>query len=190
MLACPILRLAAGERRVRLGEGALLLVEEGTVLVASSRSKRRMIVAVASAGSLLLAPAAGEYLEATTDARLRIIGRAAQQTLVQRPDAALALVEALAEQLRERQESLAHFSSVRHLERVREKLLQLARSHGRVVPGGVRIDLPLTHELLGEMVGSARETVSWAFSELAREGFVSRDGRSYRLAVAPEALAS
>jgi CRP/FNR family transcriptional regulator len=106
------------------------------------------------------------------------------------PGAAAALVEALAEQLRERQESLAQFSSVRHVERVRDKLLQLARAYGRVVPGGVRLDLPLTHELVGELVGSARETVTWAFAELSREGFVRRDGRSYRLAVAPEALAS
>ena len=100
------------------------------------------------------------------------------------------MVEALEGELRERQESLAQFSSVRHVDRIRDKLLQLARTHGRVVPGGVRIDLPLTHELMGEMVGSARETVTWAFSELAREGFLSREGRTYRLAVAPEALAS
>jgi CRP/FNR family transcriptional regulator len=119
-----------------------------------------------------------------------VVGDAAQAALLRIPAAAAALLGGLAEQLRERHESLAQFSSVRHVERVRDKLLQLARTHGRVIPGGVRLDLPLTHELVGEMVGSARETVTWAFAELAREGFLSRDGRSYRLSVAPEALAS
>jgi CRP/FNR family transcriptional regulator len=119
-----------------------------------------------------------------------VIGPSSLAALLQRPDAAASIVAALGEQLRERHESLAQFSSVRHVERVRDKLLQLARTHGRVVPGGVRLDLPLTHELVGEMVGSARETVTWAFQELAREGFVQRVGRTYRLAVRPEALAS
>jgi len=167
-------------------------VEEGVVLVTSTRAtaSRRMIVAVAGAGAVLMPPAAGERLEAATDLRLTLVADAAQAALLQVPGAAAALVAALAEQLRERQESLAQFSSVRHVERVRDKLLQLAREHGRVVPGGIRLDLPLTHELMGEMVGSARETVTWAFAKLAREGFLSRDGRTYRLAVAPEALAS
>jgi CRP/FNR family transcriptional regulator len=170
----------------------LLLVEEGKVLLVALRAAatRRMILAVAEAGSLLLPPRPGERLEAATAARITVVTARARAALLRRPEAAAAMVEALEGELRERQESLAQFSSVRHVDRIRDKLLQLARTHGRVVPGGVRIDLPLTHELMGEMVGSARETVTWAFSELAREGFLSREGRTYRLAVAPEALAS
>jgi CRP/FNR family transcriptional regulator len=71
---------------------------------------------------------------------------------------------------------------------VRDKLIQLAREHGRVRRDGVLLDFPLTHELLGEMVGSARETVTRALDELEEEGFVTRRGRSYRLNVAPEVL--
>ena len=192
LVRCPTLRLAAGEARVRTEAAACLVVEDGVVLVTSARmgATRRMIVAVAGPGAVLLPPAPGERLEAATDVRLTVLGDAAQAALLRVPAAAAALVGAFAEQLRERHESLAQFSSVRHVERVRDKLLQLARAHGRVVPGGVRLDLPLTHELVGEMVGSARETVTWAFAQLAREGFLSRDGRSYSLSVAPEALAS
>ena len=177
---------------MRVPDAALLVVEDGKVLVVGVRAAttRRMVVAVADAGSVLLPPAPAERLEAVTDARLRVVSGDSQAALLRRPEAAAAIVAALGEQLRERHESLAQFSSVRHVDRVRDKLLQLARTHGRVVPGGVRLDLPLTHELMGEMVGSARETVTWAFAELAREGFLSREGRTYRLAVAPEALAS
>ena len=192
LVRCPTLRLTAGQARLQVNDAALLPLEEGIVLVTSRRAgaSRRMVVAVAGPGAVLLPPGAGERLEAVTDARLTVVGEAARTELLAVPGAAATLVGALAEQLRERHESLAQFSSVRHVERVRDKLLQLARVHGRVVPDGVRLDLPLTHELVGEMVGSARETVTWAFAKLAQEGFVTRDGRTYRLSVAPEALAS
>ena len=60
----------------------------------------------------------------------------------------------VSETLRRKQDSIANFGNVRHTERVRRKLLQLARDYGRVTGEGVRLDLPLTHALLGEMVGS------------------------------------
>ncbi len=106
--------------------------------------------------------------------------------LLQLPSAAGEIVEALLEALRERQESLAQFANVVHAERLRGKLLQLARTHGAVVSGGVRVDLPLTHELLGQAVGSARETVTSALRTLEQEGFLIREGRLYQLMISPE----
>jgi CRP/FNR family transcriptional regulator len=67
-------------------------------------------------------------------------------------------------------------------------LIQLARDHGRVGREGIRLDFPLTHDLLGEMTGSARETVTRALDALQREGFVVREGRTYSVHVAPEEL--
>jgi CRP-like cAMP-binding protein len=191
--SCPKIALPAGTVRPAGGipDYALLVVEEGVVLVTSRRpgAPRRMIVAIAGPGSLLLPPAEEERLESLADSELTAVLPQAYAQLLSQPTAAKAIVEGLASELRERQDSLAQFSSVRHVERVRDKLLQLARSYGRVVPDGVRLDLPLTHELVGEMVGSARETVTWAFGQLAREGFLRREGRSYRLSVAPGSLA-
>src|SRR2546421_3852755 len=69
---------------------------------------------------------------------------------------------------------------------VRRRLAQLARTHGAVASGGVRVDLPLTHELLGQAVGSARETVTSALRTLEQEGFLIREGRLYRLMISPE----
>jgi len=98
------------------------------------------------------------------------------------------VVEGIGDQLRERQESLAQLSIIRHVERVRYKLTQLARIHGKVTGGGVRIDLPLTQRLLAEMIGSARETVSLALAELTQTGFVRREGHVYVVAVPPSNL--
>ena len=41
---------------------------------------------------------------------------------------------------------------------------------------------------LGEMTGSARETVTRALDELQRQGFVQRRGRTYSVCVSPEEL--
>ena len=194
LAGCATLALPVGSTRgaARIPDAALLVVEEGLVLLSSARagSSRRMAVTLAGSGEVLLSPTADEHLEALEDSWLTVVTPAALAALLGVAGASALVVDALAEALRERQETIANFASVRHVERVREKLLQLARTHGKVVPDGVRLDLPLTHELVGEMVGSARETVTWAFAQLAREGFARREGRAYRLAVSPEALAS
>jgi CRP-like cAMP-binding protein len=71
---------------------------------------------------------------------------------------------------------------------VSRKLLQLAASYGHVVRNGIRIDFPVSHALLAEMIGSSRETVTRAVDHLQRDGFVDRQGSTYRLLVAPESV--
>jgi CRP/FNR family transcriptional regulator len=170
--------------------GALLAVEEGFVLVTarSGIEGRRSVVALAGAGSVLPCPGEGELLESLSAARVTVLSEDGLRELLADPAAAEALADALLAAVRDRQESLRWFGHVRHAERVRGKLLQLARDHGRVAARGIRLDLPLTHELLADMIGSSRETVTMALAELQREGFVSRSGRWYRLDVAPDAL--
>jgi CRP/FNR family transcriptional regulator len=114
----------------------------------------------------------------------------AMRILLGLPSVREAIVDAFAEALRDRQATIRNCIYVRHSERVFEKLLQLARTYGRAVPGGVRIDFPLTHQLLADMVGSARETVSLALSELAREGLLDRQQRRYALKISPHELFS
>ncbi len=51
----------------------------------------------------------------------------------------------------------------------------LADRWGRVTPQGVRIDLPLTHELLAVLCGARRPSVTMALRELADQGLLTRD---------------
>ncbi len=57
-----------------------------------------------------------------------------------------------------------------------------------MVRDGIRIDFPISHALLAEMIGSSRETVTRALDELQRTGFVARVGSTYRLLVPPQAV--
>ena len=116
----------------------------------------------------------------------------ADEEIIALTNAVLAPVEPspdqLLEALRDREESLAILAFPRHTDRVRAKLIQLARMHGRVTTDGVVIPLPLTHELIADMTASARETVTWALRALTEQGFVTREGRQYVVRVAPDEL--
>jgi CRP-like cAMP-binding protein len=173
-----------------MSEGTLLVVESGLLLVRSlcPGAGRRSVVGLAGTDAVLLPPDAHEELQALADSSLTVVTPSAREALLRVPGVASAVVEGIGDQLRERQESLAQLSIIRHVERVRYKLTQLARTHGKVIGGGVRIDLPLTQRLLAEMIGSARETVSLALAELTQKGFVRREGHFYVVAVAPSNL--
>ena len=189
---CPRLELAAGSTRDadETPSAVLLVVESGAVALVRSNetSARRIVVALAGPGELLLPPGGDDGLSALTDARVTAVTADAYRELLANADAAAAIADSLADAVCERERSLATFGRFPHAERVRGKLLQLARSHGKVSDRGVVIRLPLTHDLLADMVGSARETVTWAMRELEEEGFVSRDGRLYRLHVPPDEI--
>jgi CRP/FNR family cyclic AMP-dependent transcriptional regulator len=60
-------------------------------------------------------------------------------------------------------------------------LWHLAGRWGRVEPGGIRLPLPLTHQLLGRLVGAERPSVSHALARLARTGLVTGHGDEWHL---------
>jgi hypothetical protein len=193
LAAAEIRRLPAGSSSgVEAFSGvAFLVVETGFVVIRRMPTTRRgVVVCHAGSGALLSVPEPGEALVALADARVTLVSEATFDKLLAQPKVAILLSDAMRSGLRQKRDSIANFASVRPVDRVERKLLQLAREHGRVVPGGIRLDFPITHELLGEMVGSARETVSRAIERLERGGFVVREGRSYRLQIEPETLAT
>jgi hypothetical protein len=61
----------------------------------------------------------------------------------------------------------------------------LADRWGRTGPEGVRVEVPLTHSLLGELVAARRPSVTTALSGLAAEGKVERDGGAWLLRGGP-----
>jgi hypothetical protein len=188
----PALPLEAGAtlRSEQLADSRYVFVDDGLVVLRSkdAGSARRTITCHAGPGALILPPSGNEVLVALTPVRLVPLPDAACSPLLALPDVAALLVDALTESLGRQQVALAAMARLHHVDRVREKLIQLARDHGRVGRTGIRLDFPLTHDLLGEMTGSARETVTRALDELQREGFVVRNGRSYSIHLTPAEL--
>ena len=166
------------------------MIEDGTCIVVrdGSGGRRSVVVALATRDAVLPAPTGDERLVAVTPAALTVVTQDACKELLSEPDVAAAIARGLSDTNRAARESLALFGHVSHATRVREKLLQLAREHGKVASDGVVVELPLTQEVFAGMIGSARETVSTALSELGREGFLVRNGRSFKLTVPPDEL--
>jgi CRP/FNR family transcriptional regulator, cyclic AMP receptor protein len=78
-----------------------------------------------------------------------------------------------------------------HLPRVEDRIMtlfaDLAERLGRMTADGILIDLGLTHEIIGGLVGSRRPSVSLALHALASEGLLIRLGRD-RWKLAPSAV--
>jgi CRP/FNR family transcriptional regulator, cyclic AMP receptor protein len=82
--------------------------------------------------------------------------------------------ERLAEQL----ERATVRAAIMALPRVEQRILamfwQLAERWGTVRPEGVVVELVITHELIGQLIGARRPTVSLALQTLAGEGLLQR----------------
>jgi hypothetical protein len=65
--------------------------------------------------------------------------------------------------------------------RVLAFLWHLAERFGVVVPGAVRINVPLTHSVLARLVGARRPTVTTALQRLLQLGYLQRDARAFVL---------
>lgn len=77
--------------------------------------------------------------------------------------------------------------AVLHLPRVEDRIAalfaDLAERFGRVSGDGILIDLPLTHDLIGGLVGSRRPTVTLALHKLSADGTLQRhEGNRWTLA--------
>jgi hypothetical protein len=171
-------------------EAAFVFVDHGFVVLRATfaEASRSVVTCEAGEGRLLRPPSREEQLVALTASRLTVLSAEAAKRLLEVPVVAENVVEALAHTLAQNQEAIANFAAAHHTARLRRKLFQLARSYGHVVRDGIRIDFPVSHAVLAEMIGSSRETVTRALDELQRAGFVARSGSSYRLLVPPDVV--
>jgi CRP-like cAMP-binding protein len=96
-----------------------------------------------------------------------------------RPAVGAALVRAVAR----RGDAVRRVAAERHWygvsRRVLSRLIDLAGRYGRAVPGGVRIEAPITQEQLGALVGATRESVNRALVRLAAAHLVRLEHRRF-----------
>jgi CRP/FNR family transcriptional regulator, cyclic AMP receptor protein len=107
--------------------------------------------------------------------RLAILDAAFARRVARWPTVAAHLIGRAAQRGR----GLALTQAISHLPRVQGRLLLLfwllAERWGKVGPDGVRVALPLTHELLAMVVGAGRPTVTTALQRLRADGLLLRE---------------
>lgn len=187
-------RVARGQQLVmqRRGPARLFLVLEGSLLAFGRTAEgRRVVFELARAGDLdgILAAAGrrGHYTVAASDGVVVGISRPDLQRLMTAdPRVAVNLSEILMTRLvkREQQlEAVAHTDTVRRLAR---HLLSLAGHVGEPDAAGEVRMRRFTHQVLADMVGVRRETVTRALNILSSGGGVV--ARGHQLTLRPARL--
>lgn len=106
-----------------------------------------------------------------------------EDLLASNPEFSLLVMRKLAQEVHSLTGKVRDFSLLDVQHRLKSNLIALANEHGIITEKGIRIDLDLTHEEIGEMVAANRTTITACLSELRRQGYLWTQGR--RLFIIP-----
>lgn len=166
--------------------GCYLICEGVAILFRRAADGRRLVMGIVGPGDIVgvgsfLGQARHELsVYALTEVRAQHLAKAACERLVREPSLLTGqFLLALARQvkvLRRYSHYVAAHAGVR--ERLAALLLELGERFGqRISPKGVRIELQLSCELLGQMIDSHRSTVNLELLELEQRGLIERVSR-------------
>jgi CRP-like cAMP-binding protein len=114
--------------------------------------------------------------------RLLVLSRAAfQEHIAAHPRTALRVLTELSRRLRRADEVIGNLALLDVYGRLAGKLRELAAADGEEREDGILIRQRPTQAEIAAMIGTSRETVSRALSELARRGFLEMSGKKLLL---------
>jgi CRP-like cAMP-binding protein len=90
-----------------------------------------------------------------------------------RPEAAIELLVILADRLRGVTEMVEDTLFLNVSPRLAKKLTSYAKRYGETTPGGTRIDIKLSQEEWGDLVGTTRESINKQLRSWASDGMIS-----------------
>lgn len=99
------------------------------------------------------------------------------QCLRDRPEIAIALLKSMGKRLRAAESMRAESASLSVTQRIAKHLVRLASRHGRPVPDGTMIDVPLSQQDLADGIGAARRTVARGLRVLRDRGIIDTGRR-------------
>ncbi|MHC4393271.1 MAG: Crp/Fnr family transcriptional regulator [Planctomycetota bacterium] len=166
------------------GDAAYVIASGQLAVTALSEQGREVLLQLMVPGEMVgeLALLDGRPRSATVTARepveLFVLERTDfLQCLREQPEIALALLKVLSERVRRLSGAFEDSVLLDLRTRLARKLLALTTTFGRPEEGSLRIDVPLTQQALGEMIGATRESVNkWLRSFAALGVLTSRRG--------------
>jgi CRP/FNR family transcriptional regulator len=97
--------------------------------------------------------------------------------LSESPALALNVAKVLSDKLLDASATMEDLAYANVPDRIMHLLGRLADEHGVPAPGGITLDVRLTHADIASLIGSTRETVSLELANLARAGRIAYDGK-------------
>lgn len=171
-----------------VGDGPGLLLLDG-LMAAETRVADRTVTELLGAGALLQPPAqnqddlvgARSSWRALSQARLALL----DSDFADRTRSWPQLSRALCRRAERRTSDLAVLRAISAQPKLEVRLVlllwHLAGRWGRVEPSGLRLSLPLTHRLLGQLVGAERPSISHALARLAHAEILSGSAGDWHL---------
>jgi CRP/FNR family cyclic AMP-dependent transcriptional regulator len=171
-----------------VGDGPGLLILDGLVAV-DTRVADRTISELLGPGDLLQPPAelADEMLDcgcswrALSPTRLALLDSDFAERVRFWPQ----ILRALVRRAERRTADLATLRAISSQPKLEMRLVlvlwHLAARWGRVEPSGLRLSLPLTHRLLGQLVAAERPSISHALARLSGAGIVTGSAGDWHL---------
>jgi CRP/FNR family cyclic AMP-dependent transcriptional regulator len=184
---CPERRFSEGRAIFSPGDApdALYVLKSGLVTLSHlSRTGQGSIIRVFGPGDvfgelLLTVPARPFLARALTACAVTVIpARTFLQLLSAIPRIGFNFTCVLSRHLAEMALDRGRASHAWSSQRLAMVLLKLAGAHGAEDRAGTAIDLPLTHQVLADMIGTSRETITRDLRRLKRQGIVSQRGRA------------
>lgn len=180
----------------RIGHGEMLFGEgdpcKGLFLVASGKIRifkdspdgRTQVLAVEGPGSSFAElpvfdggnyPASASAIE---DAEVLFISRRDFQNFCrEHPDFALKVIAVVGSRLRRLVNIIEELSFTTIRQRLISQIVRLAQTSGKSTAGGIRIEMPMSHQELAAELGTVRELVTRNLGRLQAEGLLEVDGR-------------
>jgi CRP-like cAMP-binding protein len=97
--------------------------------------------------------------------------------LVQRPTAALTLIDVISQRFRDANRKRVQFGDLDTVGRVAARLLELCERYGERTDAGIEVRLPVTQEDLGSWTASSRAGVAAALRTMRDLGWITTDRR-------------
>lgn len=163
----------------------MFVIKSGIVKIYKLDDNKEITLALFRAGDFfgemsLIQPgntrsATAETIEATS---VYTLNRASfRQFLEGSPKLCLKLLEITAQRLRKANEQIEDLTFLDVRSRIIKNIRRLSEDYGKPIPGGLLIDLRLTHQQIANMAGTVRESVTKVLQELQDAGVIAIDHR-------------
>jgi CRP-like cAMP-binding protein len=171
------------------GDSLFVLVRGKVKVVLYGDSGREVILSIFKApgdffGEMSLLddePRSATVIAAERSRLLVLSRRGFQAHLAAHPKTALRVLTELSRRLRRADEVIGNLALLDVYGRLAGKLRELARAEGEEREDGILIRQRPTQAEIAAMIGTSRETVSRALSELARRGYLEMSGKKLLL---------
>ncbi len=180
-------RFARGERLMHHGEPGdhVLFLLAGHVKASTNDSRgREMVLSFRGPGDVL-----GELTFSHADARSSsvtaiepveaqaVAASEFRRYLVQRPAAALTLIDTISRRFRDANVARIHFGDLDTVGRLAARLVELCERYGDRTDAGIEIRLPVTQDDLGSWTASSRAGVAGALRTMRQLGWIKTERR-------------